>query len=43
MYSMFFNATAFKNQNLSSWNIGNVSNHYYFMKYSGSGNTEPNW
>jgi surface protein len=42
---MFNHAKAFKNQNLSSWNVGNVPSYQQgsFMDGSGGGNTEPNW
>ena len=43
MGSMFEEASAFTNQDLSSWNVGNVSSHTDFMKDSGGSNTEPNW
>jgi len=40
---MFWNARSFSNQDLSSWDVSKVTNHYNFMKDAGSGNTEPNW
>jgi surface protein len=43
MSSMFSYATAFKNQNLSSWNIEMINDHGWFMISSGIGNREPNW
>ena len=43
MRLMFYNAYALKNQDLSSWNVGKVSNRNGFMNYTGGGNTEPNW
>jgi surface protein len=45
MSYMFNEAKAFTNQDLSSWNVGNVpsNKHNYFMDGSGGGNTEPNW
>jgi hypothetical protein len=43
MRLMFYKAYSYKNQDLSSWNVNNVSNHEYFVDRSGGGNTEPNW
>jgi len=43
MNYMFRNTTAFTKQNLSAWNVGNVTSHTDFMIGSGAGNTEPNW
>jgi surface protein len=45
MISMFHNAKAFKDKDLSRWNVGKVpkGTHYYFMTGGGSGNTEPIW
>jgi surface protein len=42
---MFKETSAFKNQDLSSWNVGNVPSdeHDEFMTDSGGGNTEPSW
>jgi hypothetical protein len=42
---MFWGAKAYKNQDLSSWNVGNVpsNKHFHFMESSGGGNIEPNW
>jgi len=41
MDSMFQNASAFSNHDLSSWNITNVINHENFCDGWGSGNTPP--
>ena len=45
MVNMFCDSEAFTNQNLSSWDVGNVpsNKHDLFMHDSGGGNTEPNW
>jgi hypothetical protein len=45
MVNMFYKAKAFTDQNLSSWDVGNVQSdkHYYFIYKTGGGNTEPNW
>jgi len=43
MASMFNGATAFTNQNLSTWNIGAVAAHTYFSAGLGAGIIEPNW
>jgi surface protein len=42
---MFYKATAFTNQDLSSWNVSNMSSkgHSGFMSGAGGGNTQPNW
>jgi surface protein len=45
MRSMFYEAKAFTDQNLSSWDVGNVPSdkHKSFIYNTGGGNTEPNW
>jgi hypothetical protein len=45
MTKMFKKALAFKDQNLSSWDVGNVPSdkHDEFMTGSGGGHTEPSW
>jgi hypothetical protein len=43
MGSMFYNAHAFKNQDLSSWNVNNVSVRAYFAEWTGGGNIKPKW
>jgi hypothetical protein len=43
MSSMFQDASDFADQNLSGWDVANVTSHTDFMTDSGSGNTEPNW
>jgi surface protein len=43
MGSMFFNATNFTNQDLSGWDVSNVSIHDGFFVGAGSGNIEPIW
>ncbi len=43
MNSMFKGATNFTNQDLSGWNVDNVTTHTDFMTDAGSGNTEPTW
>jgi len=45
MINMFYRAKAFTNQNLSSWDVGNVPSdkHPDFIYNTGSGNIEPNW
>lgn len=40
---MFKDASDFTDQNLSSWDVANITNHDEFMTGSGSGNTEPTW
>jgi surface protein len=40
---MFDEASAFKEQNLSSWDVSKVKNHRYFMRDAGNGNIQPNW
>ena len=46
---MFYNASSFADQNLSTWDVQNVTYHDSFMVDSsgndttGGGNTEPNW
>ena len=42
MYKMFINASAFSNQNLSAWNVDNVTYSNYFSYGWGTGNTVPN-
>jgi surface protein len=45
MSYMFYKASTFTNQDLSSWNVGNVpsTEHSDFMLKAGGGNTQPNW
>jgi surface protein len=45
MEHMFYHAKAFKNHDLSSWDVGNVpsNKHDYFMDDTGGKNTEPKW
>ena len=43
MSYMFKDATVFLNQDLSSWDVANVTDHTDFMTNVGWGNTEPNW
>jgi surface protein len=45
MSAMFQNTRSFTNQDLSSWNVNNVSSdkHASFVTNTGGGNTEPNW
>jgi surface protein len=43
MSAMFAYAKAFSKKDLSGWNVKKVTNHDYFMTFSGSGNTEPKW
>ena len=42
---MFGKASAFKDQNLSSWEVSKIplDKHEYFMQNAGDGNIEPNW
>ena len=46
MYETFKNAKAFKNQDLSSWDVADVTDsdsHDDFMTGTGGGNTEPSF
>jgi surface protein len=43
MHSTFYNAYALKNQDLSSWNVDNVSTNAYFLEWTAGGNTKPKW
>jgi hypothetical protein len=43
MLMMFQNASAFSDQNLSTWNVTKVTNHDRFMLDAGTGNIEPIW
>jgi surface protein len=44
MGNTFKGASAFTNQDLSSWNVGNVPlGKYNYFTDSGSGNTAPTW
>jgi surface protein len=45
MTKMFYRAKAFKNHDLSGWDVGKVPSdkHYDFTSESGGGNTEPAW
>jgi len=42
---MFFRASAFTNQNLSSWDVSKISSvkHDSFVANTGGGNVEPKW
>ena len=40
---MFNNASAFSNNDLSEWNVTNVTERNGFSTGWGSGNTEPTW
>jgi len=41
--SMFKGTSSFTNQDLSNWNVSNVTIHTDFMTGAGTGNTEPIW
>jgi surface protein len=43
MFVMFQKASAFSDQNLSTWNVTKVTNHDRFMLDAGTGNIEPIW
>jgi hypothetical protein len=43
MYHMFYNANSFSNNDLSTWNVSNVTNHEGFSTSWGSTNIEPDW
>jgi len=43
MHAMFFLASAFTNQDLSAWNVTNVTKHNAFLSGTGEHNIEPNW
>ncbi len=43
MSYMFYYASAFRNHDLSGWNVANVTNHFEFFTGAGSGNIEPIW
>ena len=43
MRIMFQSASSFSNHDLSTWDVGNVTDHTDFMTNAGSGNTEPTW
>jgi surface protein len=40
---MFDEASSFKEQDLSSWDVSKVKNHRNFMRDAGNGNIQPNW
>jgi hypothetical protein len=41
MDQMFYKAKAYKNHDMTGWNVSKVSYHTDFM--TGTGNKEPNW
>jgi len=43
MQYMLYGTSAFKNHDLSGWDVSKVATHASFMENSGSGNIEPNW